>query len=60
MEATVGAVDLDETGVRWATVAVRALVGDVLHSTLSARVAVAGPRGGPSDPWLLPGDAWRP
>jgi len=60
MEATVGAVELDETGVRWATVDVRGLVGDAVHSTLSARVAVSGPRGGPSDAWVLSGDAWRP
>jgi hypothetical protein len=37
---------------------VNGLVGEIVHSTLTARVAVAGPAG--ADVWALAGEAWRP
>ncbi len=60
VEARVGPVTVDAIGVSWVPVAVSALVGDRLHSTVAASIAVAGPAGGPVDPWLLGADAWRP
>ena len=60
MDAAVTTVDTDGSGVRWATVDVRGTVDAVVHSTLTASVAISGPDGGPEDPWLLSGDAWRP
>ena len=59
MQARVVDEAVDEVGVRWCTVDVQGLVGEVVHSTLTARVAVAGPDDQP-DVWRLPGEAWRP
>jgi len=59
IQAEVAAEEIDPAGVRWASVEVRALAGDEVHSTLSARIAVAGPGGAP-DPWHLSDEAWRP
>ncbi len=60
LEARVGGTATDDAGVSWAEVAVEGLVGETVHSTLTARVGVAGPPGGPTDPWLLSGGRWRP
>jgi hypothetical protein len=58
MEAQVTDEATDDVGVRWCTVDVRGLVGEVVHSTLTARVAVAGPGG--TDPWGCGPDSWHP
>ena len=60
MEARVTAVDADPSGTRWATVAVRAVVDGVVHSSLEASIAASAPDGRPTDPWLLSGSAWSP
>ena len=59
MEARVGDPVEDDHGVRWVDVDVTASVDDAVHSTLAARVAVAGPADRP-DPWSLDADRWRP
>jgi hypothetical protein len=59
IEARTGDETTDAVGVRWYPVEVRALVGDVVHSTLTARIAVGGPADR-SDPWGLSGAAWSP
>ena len=59
IEARTGDETTDAVGVRWCPVDVRALVGDVVHSTLTARIAVGGPADRP-DPWGLSGAAWSP
>ncbi len=58
MEARVADEQVDDVGVRWRSVDVRALVGGAVHSTLTARVAVAGPDG--AVPWSLGADRWHP
>jgi acyl dehydratase len=59
MEARVGEPTLDDHGVSWVDVDVTASVDDAVHSTLTARVAVAGPAGR-RDPWALPPELWHP
>ena len=59
MEARLVDEITDDVGVGWCTVDVLGLVGDVVHSTLTARLAVAGPDSEP-DVWSLTGEAWRP
>jgi hypothetical protein len=58
MEARVVDDATDAVGVRWCAVDVQGLVGDAVHSTLTARLALAGPEG--ADVWALAGEAWRP
>ncbi len=59
MEARIVDDATDDVGVRWCTVDVQGLVGQTVHSTLTARVAVAGPDAH-ADIWNLTGEAWRP
>ena len=60
LEATVDPAgpERDTAGVGWISVAVRALVDGVVHSTLDARVAVDTADG--TDPWSLGPDRWHP
>jgi acyl dehydratase len=58
MEARIVDEAVDDVGVWWVTVDVQGLVGDAVHSTLAARVAVAGPAR--TDPWGVGPDRWRP
>ena len=58
MEARVVDEAADAAGVNWCTVEVQGLVGDAVHSTLTARAAVAGPEG--ADPWGVGPDHWHP
>jgi acyl dehydratase len=58
VEARAGAPAVDDAGVTWVEVDVRASVEGELRSSLHGRVAVPG--AGAPDPWAHDGDRWRP
>jgi hypothetical protein len=57
IEATAAPAVVDDVGVRWVEVDVRATVDGELRSSLSGRYAVPGDG---VDPWALGPDRWRP
>jgi len=58
LEATVTAVDTDDTGCGWVALDVTLRVGDRVCTECSARVAV--PVDDNDNPWRRRGDQWRP
>ncbi len=58
LAATVEAVETDDTGCGWATVAVRLTVAGDVKTGCTARIAL--PTTGDDNPWARRGDQWRP
>ena len=58
VEATAAPVVVDDSGVAWVEVDVRATVGGEVRSSVTGRYAVPG--GDATDPWALGPDRWHP